>query len=162
MGLLDRLRGEREPATPAVEGTLRPDARAMRTALSMLHAERSAARPRQGEPDLRGLVRDVLDGEVEAPTDDVRFLISSDTEPDEFHDSEIAPNWEGLGESARAAKLDGFVELAQMADASPGVLPREMVATVRTKALVLAWAFDEVHGYLGRMELGDGDDTIAS
>ena len=41
-----------------------------------------------------------------------------------------------------------------MADASPDALPRDMVATVRTKALILAWAFDEVHGYIGRLARG--------
>jgi hypothetical protein len=29
-----------------------------------------------------------------------------------------------------------------------------MAATVKTKTLVLAWAFDEAHGYLGRLAGG--------
>ena len=156
MGLLDRLRREREPVQTTLAGTLQGDARAMRTTLSALNVERTAAHAAPAEPDLRGLVRDVLEGEVVAPTDDVRFLISADTDPDGFHSAEIRPNWDGLDENARAAKLDGFLELARMADASPDALPREMVATVRTKTLVLAWVFDEVHGYIGRLELGDG------
>ncbi len=156
MGLLDRLRGARAPAEDRLAGTLHADARSMRMTLAALHVEQAAAQGAAGEPDLRGLVRDVLEGEVIAPTDDVRFLISVDTDPDEFHASELRPNWDGLDENARAGKLDGFVELARMADASPDVLPREMVARVRTKTLVLAWAFDEVHGYLGRLELEEG------
>ena len=39
-------------------------------------------------------------------------------------------------------------------DLAPDALPRDMVATVRTKALILAWAFDEVHGYIGRLARG--------
>jgi hypothetical protein len=155
MGLLDRLRGERAEAVAPTSGRLAADARAMRTTLSALHAERSAS---VGSDllDLRAILRDLLEGEVTAPTEDVRFLISADTDAGEFYAAEIEPSWDGLGENARAAKLDGFIELARMADASPDALPREMVATVRTKTIVLAWAFDEVHGYLGQLEAADG------
>jgi hypothetical protein len=157
MGLLDRLRGDGVQAEAPLSGRLAGDARSMRTTLSALHAERSAsAAPAAWEPDLQAIVRDLLDGEVTAPTDDVRFLISADTDAAEFYADEIEPSWDGLGENARAGKLDGFLELARMADASPDALPREMVATVRTKTIVLAWAFDEVHGYLAQLELGDG------
>ena len=154
MGLLDRLRGERKDAAEVLAGTLAGDARTMRTTLSSLRVERSGAGSGPADPDLRSLVRDVLEGEVVAPTADVRFLISAGTDADAFYSSEIQPNWEGLDENARAAKLDGFMEVARMADASPDALPREMVATVRTKTLVLAWVFDEVHGYLGQIESG--------
>jgi hypothetical protein len=157
MGLLDRLRGDGVRAETPRSGRLADDARAMRTTLSALHAERSASvAPASWEPDLRAIVRDILEGEVASPTDDVRFLISADTDAGDFYATEIEPSWDGLGENARAAKLDGFFELARMADASPDALPREMVATVRTKTIVLAWAFDEVHGYLAQLELGDG------
>ena len=154
MGLLDRLRGERKRGDDTAVASLHADARAMRTTLGALHAERADAAPPGAEPDLRGIVRDLLEGEVVAPTDDVRFLIARDTDPDDFYAREIEPNWDGLDENARAAKLDGFVDLAAMADASPDALPRDMVATVRTKALILAWAFDEVHGYIGRLARG--------
>ena len=133
MGLLDRLRGEREGGDDTAVASLHADARAMRTTLGALHAERADAAPPGAEPDLRGIVRDLLEGEVVAPTDDVRFLIARDTDPDDFYAREIEPNWDGLDENARAAKLDGFVDLAAMADASPDALPRDMVATVRTK-----------------------------
>lgn len=154
MGLLDRLRagggangdGDGDRQAPS----LQRDAARMRATLTGLHAERGGA----GEPDLRGVVRDLLEGEVEAPTGDVRWLISQETDPDAFYASEIAPNWDGLGENARAGKLDGFLELARMMEASPDALPREMAATLRTKLLVLAWAFDEAHGYLGQMASG--------
>jgi hypothetical protein len=154
MGLLDRLRGERKGGDEIAVASLRGDARAMRTTLGALHAERAAAGPAGGEPDLRAIVRDLLEGEVVAPTADVSFLVARDTDPNEFYAHEIEPNWDGLDENARAAKIDGFVEIAAMADASPEALPRDMVATVRTKALTLAWAFDEVHGYLGRLARG--------
>src|SRR5918998_595995 len=103
------------------------------------------------ELDLRGMVRDLLQGEIAAPTADVRHMIRLDTSPDEFYERELAPNWDGLGEDRRADKLDQFVELAHMVEASPGALPRDMAASLRTKLLVLGWAFDEEHGYLGRL-----------
>lgn len=151
MGLLDRLRGERADGNGGPVSLAR-DAASMRATLTSLHAERGGG----GDPDLRVIVRDLLEGEVEAPTADVRWLISQDVDASDFYDKEIGPNWEGLAELARADKLDGFVELARMVDASPDALPREMAASVRTKTLVLAWAFDEAHGYLGQLAAGAG------
>jgi hypothetical protein len=153
MGILDRLRGNDtasngDDARPA---SLARDAARMRATLTGLHAERGGA----GEPDLRAVVQDLLEGEVEAPTGDVRWLISQETDAGDFYAGEIAPNWDGLGENARASKLDGFLELARMMEASPDALPREMAARLRTKLLVLAWAFDEAHGYLGQMAAGE-------
>jgi hypothetical protein len=123
----------------------------MRATLTGLHAERGGA----GEPDVRGVVYDLLEGEVDAPTADVHWLIGEEVDPGEFYSGELAPNWDGLDENARADKLDGFLELAKMMDASPDALPRDMAARLRTKLLVLAWAFDETHGYLGQMAAGE-------
>jgi hypothetical protein len=145
MGLLDRLRGD-APATAQPAPSLERDARTMRATLTALHSERGG-----GDLDLRALVRDLLEGEVEAPTADVRHMISLGTEPDEFYERELSPNWDGLDEDRRADKLDQFVELAHMVEASPDALPRDMAASLRTKLLVLGWAFDEAHGYLGRL-----------
>jgi hypothetical protein len=145
MGLRDRLRGGR-PAQGAEAPSLARDAREMRATLTALHSERGG-----GELDLRALVRDLLEGEVEAPTADVRHMVALDTAPDEFYETELAPNWDGLDEDRRADKLDRFVELAQMVEESPDALPRDMAASLRTKLLVLGWAFDEAHGYLGRL-----------
>jgi hypothetical protein len=145
MGLLDRLRGG-DSSAGAQTPSLARDAREMRATLTALHSERGG-----GELDLRSLVRDLLEGEVEAPTADVRHMVSLDTSPDEFYETELAPNWDGLDEDRRADKLDQFVELAQMVEASPDALPRDMAASLRTKLLVLGWAFDEAHGYLGRL-----------
>jgi hypothetical protein len=152
VGLLDRLKGEhRENGTKPA--SLARDAAAMRATLTGLHSERGGA----GEPELRALIRDLLEGEIEAPTADVRWLISQGTDAGEFYAKEIGPNWDGLEELARADKLDGFVDLAQMIDDSPDSLPQEMAAAVRTKTLVLAWAFDESHGYVGRLAGGRRD-----
>jgi hypothetical protein len=151
VGLLDRLRGDgatREADAPA---SLARDAARMRATLTGLHAERGGA----GEPDVRGVVYDLLEGEVDAPTGDVRWLVDEDVDAGEFYSEELAPNWDGLDENARADKLDGFLELARMMEASPDALPREMAARLRTKLLVLAWAFDESHGYLGQMAAGE-------
>jgi hypothetical protein len=149
VGLLDRLRGRRA-ADRDRPVSLARDAVNMRATLTGLHAERGGS----GDPDLHALTRDLLEGEVEAPTADVRWLLAEDVDPDEFYANEIAPNWEGRSELERADKLDGFLELALMVDASPDALPRDMAARVRTKVLILAWAFDEAHGYLGRLAAG--------
>ena len=145
MGLLDRLRGGDAGSSRSAPSLAR-DAREMRATLTALHSERGGA-----ELDLRALVRDLLEGEVEAPTDDVRHMIALGTSPDEFYETELAPNWDGLDEDRRADKLDQFVELAHMVEDSPDALPRDMAASLRTKLLVLGWAFDEAHGYLGRL-----------
>jgi hypothetical protein len=150
VSLLDRLRGNGRTPDADAPASLAHDAVRMRATLTGLHAERGAA----GEPDLRSVVYDLLEGEVEAPTADVRWLTEEDVEPEEFYSQELAPNWDGLDENARADKLDGFLELARMMEASPDALPREMAARLRTKLLVLAWAFDESHGYLGQMAAG--------
>ena len=140
--------GTRPAAGPAPPSLAR-DAREMRATLTALHSERGGR-----ELDLRAMVRDLLEGEVEAPTSDVLHMIALDTSPDEFYERELAPNWDGLDENARADKLDQFVELAQMVEASPDALPRDMAASLRTKLLVLGWAFDEEHGYLGQLAGG--------
>ena len=151
MSLLSRVKGERKQDADEARTSLARDARAMEAALTALELDWVTVTGETAEPDLRAFVRDLLEGEIAAPTADVRWLVSRDTLPAEFYAREIAPNWEGLDRDGRAGKLDGFVDLAQMVDADPGALPREMAATVRTKTIILAWAFDEVHGYTGRL-----------
>jgi hypothetical protein len=146
MGLLHRLRANRRESGNGPRPSLARDAATMRATLTALHSERGGR-----ELDLRALIRDLLEGEIEAPTPDVRHMIRLDTSPDEFYAQELAPNWDGLTEDQRADKLDQFVELAQMVEASPDALPLDMAAALRTKLLVLGWAFDEEHGYLGRL-----------
>jgi hypothetical protein len=151
MKLLDWLRGDERANGADRPASLARDAARMRATLTGLHAERGGA----GEPDLRGVVYDLLEGEVEAPTADVRWLIDEDVDAGEFYSQELATNWDGLNDNARAGKLDGFLELARMMEASPDALPRDMAARLRTKLLILAWAFDETHGYLGQMASGE-------
>ena len=149
MGLLDRLRVDRRARGDGPRPSLARDAATMRATLTALHSERGGR-----QLDLRALIRDLLEGEIEAPTSDVRHMIRLDTSPDDFYARELAPNWDGLGEDERADKLDQFIELAQMVEASPDALPLDMAASLRTKLLVLGWAFDEQHGYLGRLAGG--------
>jgi hypothetical protein len=161
MSLLKRLRG-REPE-PRAGGGLAADARAMRTALAGIQSELVRVNGPAAELDLRAIVRDVLEGEVEAPTADVAELVRLGEDPDEFYEREVKPGWEGLGEAQRAARVEGNIELATMMDA-PGAaagLPPGMIPRVHTKALLLAWAFDETYGYLNslaRGETGGGDN----
>ena len=154
MGLLTRLLGT-EPQ-PRREGGLAADARAMRLALAGMHAENARVDGAGAPVDLRGIVRDLLEGEVEAPTADVAELVRTGEDPVDFYEKEIAPSWEGLGEAQRAARVEGFIELTTMMD-TPGAaagLPAEMIPRVHTKTLLLAWAFDETYGFLNTLARG--------
>jgi hypothetical protein len=124
------------------------DARAIRAALGSLDGGASE------EPDVRAVVRSLLSGEVAPPTADVAGLVRRGTDAEAFYLAEIRPSWEGLSELERARRLDGFVELAAMLEASPEAMPDDMAPLVRTKTLVLAWAFDETYGYLSRLARG--------
>ena len=155
MGLLSRLRGNDEPEHR--ERSLAEDARAMRAALGALNAEHARVNGATAGVNLRAIVRDLLEGEVEAPTADVAALVRADLDPDEFYEKELEGSWEGLGESQRAARVEGFIELSQMMDA-PGAatgLPADMIPRVHTKTLLLAWAFDETYGYLSALGRGE-------
>lgn len=154
MGLLARLKGK--SPEPRRSRGLAADARAMRLALAGMHAENARVDGPGAPVDLRGIVRDLLEGEVEAPTADVAELVRAGTDPAGFYEQEIAPSWDGLSEAQRAARVEGFIELATMMDA-PGAatgLPAEMIPRVRTKTLLLAWAFDETYGFLSALERG--------
>lgn len=154
MGLLTRFRGK-EPERPA--GGLAADARAMRVALGGIHAELTRVHGPDFPVDLHAILRDLLEGEVEAPTADVAELVRAGVHPDEFYDAEVKPSWEGLGEAQRAARVEGFIELSTMVDA-PGAaagLPPDMILRVHTKTLLLAWAFDETYGYLNALARGE-------
>jgi hypothetical protein len=131
------------------------DALRMRAALAAMDAERR--RLGEGsEVDLRALVEDLLTGEVASPTGDVARLVEHHVDPSAFYEKEVAPSWEGLGEVQRAARLDGFLDLSRMLDEQGDAagLPEEMAATVHTKTLLLAFAFDETYGYLSRIASG--------
>jgi hypothetical protein len=130
----------------------------MRPALAEMHAEQTRVNGPGAPVDLRGMVRDLLEGEVEAPTADVAELVRTNVDPGEFYEKEIAPSWEDLGEAQRAARVEGFIELSTMMDA-PGAaagLPGDMIPRVHTKTLLLAWAFDETYGFLNSLGRGGG------
>lgn len=151
MGLLTRLLGREQEERPP-EG-LPEDARAMRSTLAALHAEHQRVHGPTAPVDLRAMVRELLEGEVEAPTADVAELVRSGAEPDEFYEKELKGSWEDLGEAQRAARVEGFIELSQMVDA-PGAaagLPEGMIPRVHTKTLLLAWAFDETYGFISSL-----------
>jgi hypothetical protein len=156
MGLLTRLMGREQPERRG--GELAADARAMRVTLAALHSDTIRLRGADAPVDLRAMVRELLEGEVEAPTADIAWLVRTGVDADEFYESDIAPPWEGLGEAQRAARVEGFLELSTMMDA-PGAaagLPEGMAPRVHTKTLLLAWAFDETYGYLSALARGEG------
>ena len=154
MGLLDRLLHPSEPAPG--RASLATDARAMRETLDGLRREAGG-----GRVVLREAVADLLEGEVAAPTADVRSLRDRGTDPRQFYEREIAPSWDGLNEAKRAARLDGFFEMCSMLESAGdlGAVPPEMAASVRTKTLLLGWAFDEEYGYLPRLARGEALPT---
>lgn len=152
-----RLFGRRRAAVaePRASGLV-GDAAAMRATLDARRARLAASGWAAAALDVRAIIRDLLTGEVEAPTQDVVVLVRRGIDPDHFYEREIEPSWEGLGESQRAARLEGFLELNRMLEADEGgALPQGMAETVRTKMLVLAWAFDESYGYIGRLARGE-------
>ena len=129
----------------------------MRSTLASLHAEHQRVHGPTAPVDLRGIVRELLEGEVEAPTADVAELVRSGAEPGEFYEKELKGSWEDLGEAQRAARVEGFIELSQMVDA-PGAaagLPEGMIPRVHTKTLLLAWAFDETYGFISTLARGE-------
>jgi hypothetical protein len=156
MGFLDRLRQADTAPSPERAGSLAADARPMRSALTALNAEREQLDPGRAEIDLRGLAGDLLQGEVAPPTGDVARLIRDGISADEFYDKELARSWEGLDENKRAARVEQFVSLAVMLETadedarSPN--HDQMLASVRTKALLLAFAVDETYGLMRQIE----------
>lgn len=164
MGFLDRLRQpERETSAAAGGGSLALDARPMRTALIALNAEREQLDPGRPEIDLRGLVADLLQAEVAPPTADVALLVREGADADSFYEKELARSWDGLDENQRAGRVEQFVGLALMLEAAEddSKLPNhdQMLATVRTKTLLLAFAVDESYGLL-RQIAQDPDSLV--
>jgi hypothetical protein len=132
----------------------------MRSALVGMLGERRRLGLDRGDINLRAIVHDLLTGEVAAPTRDVAWLVEHHADPGAFYANEIAPSWEGMGEAQRASRLEGFLELSRMLDdqGDAAGLPEDMAATVHTKTLLLAFAFDETYGYLSRLASGVDPD----
>jgi hypothetical protein len=101
-------------------------------------------------------VDDLLSGEVQAPTADVAQIVRSGVDPGTFYEKELARAWEGLSENQRVSRVEQFAGLAAMLeDADEGARPpnyAQMLASVRTKTLLLAFAVDETYGLLRRIE----------
>jgi hypothetical protein len=110
-------------------------------------------RTASGEFQLRGLCLDVF---ASAPTTDLRHLKERGADAEDFYKRELAPSWEGLSQVERAAKIDQFIELSHMlGQADDGGDPPEafldIVATVHTRVLLLAWAYDRTYSYMDRL-----------
>jgi hypothetical protein len=108
--------------------------------------------------DLAIVAADLLE---RAPTPDIRALIHDGISEDDLFERELRPNWEGLTKGQRANKVVAFARFANALDDDPtGIAP-----LVRTKLLVLAWAYDRTYGggflpkidrepeHFGRLEL---------
>jgi hypothetical protein len=96
-----------------------------------------------------------------APTADLRALAHDGVDEDELYERELRPNWEGLSKGQRANKVVAFARFANALDGRPV----SIAPLVRTKLLVLAWAYDRTYGvsflprlarepeHFGRLEL---------
>jgi hypothetical protein len=96
-----------------------------------------------------------------APTDDLRALVRDGVDEDELYERELRPNWEGLSKGERAGKVVAFARFANALDDDAGPIG----PIVRTKLLVLAWAYDRTYSetlltriasepeHFGRLEL---------
>jgi hypothetical protein len=97
-----------------------------------------------------------------APTDDLRALVRDGIDEEELYDRELRPNWEGLSQGERAGKVVAFARFANaLGDEEAGPIG----PLVRTKLLVLAWAYDHTYSetllariarepeHFGRLEL---------
>jgi hypothetical protein len=106
-----------------------------------------------GGPDI-DLRRPLLQLFQRCPTPDLRELRASGTSGESFYREEIKPNWDGLDRGERAAKIEAFARFANVIARSrddgdtAGLGP-----VVRTKVVVLAWAFDSLYrdDYLERI-----------
>jgi len=77
-----------------------------------------------------------------APTADVRALVHGGISEDDLYERELRPNWEGLSKGQRANKVVAFARFAN----ALGNEHANIAALVRTKLLVLAWAYDRTYG----------------
>jgi hypothetical protein len=92
-----------------------------------------------GDFDLAIVAAELLE---RAPTEDLRALVDEGVDEDELYEHELRPNWEGLSKGQRANKVVAFARFANaLRDESVAIAP-----LVRTKLLVLAWAYDRTYG----------------
>ena len=94
-----------------------------------------------------------------APTRDIEYLIAHGCDGSEFFLREVKPNWRGLTREQRAAKIASFVRFANLLERSDSGRNgddeaneaaaehlAELRATVRTKVVLLACAYDAEYG----------------
>ena len=90
-----------------------------------------------------------------APTRDIEYLVEHGIDGGEFFLRELKPNWRDMSREQRAAKIASFVRFANLLtrgeDDTSGTnadLQRlaELRATVRTKIVLLASAYDAEYG----------------
>jgi hypothetical protein len=118
-----------------------------------LEDTRDVFRTSSGEFQLELLCRDVF---ASGSTTDLRWLKSRGVEPDDFYQRELRPNWQGLDQRARAAKIERFIELSHMLggqglQGEPAEELRDLIATVHVKVLLLSWAHDRTYGFIDRI-----------
>jgi hypothetical protein len=115
-------------------------------------AERYAGRAVDGSLDLLPFSTRAFEL---APTRDIEYLVTHGCDGSEFFLRELKPNWRALTREQRAAKIASFVRFANLLDRSeedPGDTASdngaatehlaELRATVRTKIVLLACAYD--------------------
>jgi hypothetical protein len=110
-------------------------------------------RTASGEFQLRGLCANVFAG---AGLKEMMLLKERGVDAQSFYDRELRPNWEGLDQAERAAKIDQFLDLSHMLGSAyeegrPSDAFLEVVATVHLKVLLLAWAYDRTYSYMDRI-----------
>jgi hypothetical protein len=108
-----------------------------------------------GRPDNVPLHRLVLELFERAPTADIKELRTEGMSGEAFYRQEIAPNWDDLPRGERSAKIEAFARFASAIARDDGedAAVAAMGPVVRTKVIVLAWAFDSLYrdDYLERI-----------
>lgn len=92
------------------------------------------------EPELERLLEELFE---RAPTSDIEALRTRGLDGARFFEEEVHPNWDGRSRGERSAKVASFMRFANVvgADDAAGMGP-----LVRTKVVVLAWAYDRTYG----------------
>lgn len=102
------------------------------------------------------LRRPVLQLFERGPTADLRELRTGGISGESFYRREVVPNWDGLTRAERAAKIEAFARFANHIAESDDPVAAGMGPVVRTKVVILAWAFDSLYrdDYLERLATG--------
>lgn len=118
-----------------------------------LEETREIYRTSSGEFQLGSLCRDAFSSDGTA---DLRWLRQRGIDPETFYRTELAPNWDGLDQQTRAARIERFIDLSDMLgraelNGEPPEHMRDLVATVHLKVLLLSWAYDRTYGFIDRI-----------